>query len=106
MFKTGRSTASEPLLELDRLDAQRPAVLASRGADNEHSAYGGVLEFDVSPGSTTEIGWSSLIEGVVLDDSPGSFYETLPGVTQQMITTTEATAPNLKRSRLPTAAFF
>ena len=43
---------------------------------------------------------------VVLDDSPGSFYETLPGVTQQMITTTEATAPNLKRSRLPTAAFF
>ena len=53
--------ASEPLLELDRIDAQRLGVLVSRGADNEHSAYDGVLEFDVSPGSTGEIGWSALI---------------------------------------------
>ncbi len=48
--------ASEPLLKLDRLDAQRLAVLVSHGADNEHSAYDRVLEFYVSPGSTGEIG--------------------------------------------------
>ncbi|MBV1860302.1 MAG: hypothetical protein KUG77_17950 [Nannocystaceae bacterium] len=81
--------ASERVLELDRLDAQRLAVLVSRGADNEYSVYDGVLEFDVSPGSTGEIGWSALIEGVVLQDEPGLFEESVPGVTQQMITTSE-----------------
>ena len=75
--------ASERVLELDRLDAYRLAVLVSRGADNEYSAYGGVLEFDVSPGSTGDLGWSALIEGVVLHDEPGFFVESVPGVTQQ-----------------------
>ncbi len=81
--------ASERVLELDRLDAQRLAVLVSRGADNEYSVYDGVLEFDVSPGSTGGIGWSALIEGVVLHDEPDFFEESVPGVTQQMITTSE-----------------
>lgn len=53
--------ASEPLLELDPVDAQRLAVLVSRGADNQYSAYDGVRGFDVSPRSTGDLGWSALI---------------------------------------------
>ncbi|MEM6296217.1 MAG: hypothetical protein AAGA54_33400 [Myxococcota bacterium] len=81
--------APERVLELDRLDSQHLAVLVSRGASNQYSVYDGVLEFDISPCSTGEIGWSALIEGVVLYDTPGFFEEALPGVTEQLITTSD-----------------